>query len=395
MRELAAVLRDALPSAATPAARRAAEDLRTIYRSGAAPGTLAVSDPQRAAAYAAYRMPATSAALYAALTAGLTAHPGLALSADLATPALDHHLEVAAPAHRDAAAQPHSAEPAEPAEPAEADDLATQAPLTHLDVGGGTGAAVWAVHRAWPGRVRSTVIDASAPALALGADLARRSGDPALASTTWESRRLAAPLTLPAADLVTIGYVLGELPDPLATALIDAALNAARTLLIVEPGTPRGYAAVLAARTPVLAAGWRLLAPCPHARACPLPYNDWCHMAVRVPRSGLHRDLKGGELGWEDEKYTYLMAVAPAPHGPLAPPTSHTDATAPSPAQPTPYRVLRHPLIRKGLVQLTLCRPDGTTAQVTVSKRQGAAYRLARHTAWGDTFPDPRASPPS
>jgi len=355
VRELATVLRDALPSAATPAARRAVEDLRTIYRSGAAPDTLAVSDPQRAAAYAAYRMPATSAALYAALTAGLTAHPGLALSAD----------------------------------------LATQAPLTHLDVGGGTGAAVWAVHRAWPGRVRSTVIDASAPALALGADLARRSGDPALASTTWESRRLAAPLTLPAADLVTIGYVLGELPDPLATALVDAALNAARTLLIVEPGTPRGYAAVLSARTRTLAAGWRLLAPCPHARACPLPDNDWCHMAVRVPRSGLHRDLKGGELGWEDEKYTYLMAAAPTPRDPLAPPTSHADATAPSPAQPTPARVLRHPLIRKGLVQLTLCRPDGTTAQVTVSKRQGAAYRLARHTAWGDTFPDPRASPPS
>jgi hypothetical protein len=158
---LADVLRDALPSSASPAAKRAAEALRETYRSGAPPTSLAIADSESAAAHAAYRMPATRAAVGAALAA---APPDLALD-----------------------------------------------PTRHLDLGGGTGAAVRAVHGRWPGRVRSRVLDASPSALALGADLTRRSADPDLARIHWEQVRFDLATTLPGSDLITACYLLGEL----------------------------------------------------------------------------------------------------------------------------------------------------------------------------------------
>lgn len=72
---LADVLRDALPSSASPAAKRPAEALRETYRSGAPPTSLAIADSESAAAHAAYRMPATHAAVGAALAAATTKVP--------------------------------------------------------------------------------------------------------------------------------------------------------------------------------------------------------------------------------------------------------------------------------------------------------------------------------
>ena len=37
-------------------------------------------------------------------------------------------------------------------------------------------------------------------------------------------------------------------------------------------------------------AGANILAPCPHARPCPLAAPDWCHFSARVARSRLHRE---------------------------------------------------------------------------------------------------------
>ena len=156
------------------------------------------------------------------------------------------------------------------------------------------------------------------------------------------------------------------------TLVVDAALAASSTsVLVVEPGTPRGYAAVLAARVRALAAGWRIVAPCPHAGPCPLTAGDWCHAAVRLTRSSLHRRLKSGDLGHEDEKFSYLAVVAPGAGDMAGEPAG---------------RVLRHPLTRKGLVQLRLCTPEGGVRDEIVSKRQGERYRRARETGWGDTF---------
>lgn len=86
------------------------------------------------------------------------------------------------------------------------------------------------------------------------------------------------------------------------------ALGAARVaLVVVEPGTPRGFQQILEARTQALASGAAILAPCPHDATCPMQGSDWCHFAARVERSRTQRQLKGGELGWEDEKFSYVV----------------------------------------------------------------------------------------
>ncbi len=300
------------------ALRRATSRLIEVYRSGAPPTRQALSDPVAAAAYAAYRMPATHAAVTRALR-------------QVVTPLTD--LEVS----------------------------------SLLDIGGGTGAAAWAAAEALPGLESVTVLDVSRDALDLGRRIAAH-GPRALASSTWKHALITSDTVLPQADLVTVSYLLGELPNTLHAPLVDAITASSRLALVIEPGTPRGYAAVLAARTRLTGAGWRVLAPCPHSGPCPLVGADWCHFPARLERSSLHRRLKDGALGHEDEKFSFVLAArdpAPTAHG----------------------RVLRHPVTRKGLVQLTVCRPDGTSGTEIVSKRAGSTYRHARGVGWGEEWP--------
>ena len=169
---------------------------------------------------------------------------------------------------------------------------------------------------------------------------------------------------------MTVSYVLGELPAPDRESLVTRAAGAAQAVVVVEPGTPDGYARIIEARRLLLAAGFTVLAPCPHGGTCPVTGDDWCHFAARVSRSALHRQVKGGTLPYEDEKFSYVAALR--------------TETAPPPAA---GRVVRHPQIRKGQVLLDLCLPGGALRRETVSKRHGDLYRAARDARWGDDWP--------
>ena len=65
-------------------------------------------------------------------------------------------------------------------------------------------------------------------------------------------------------DLITIGYVLNELSDAARRDLIDTAAETAGTVVIVEPGTPRGHRRILEARAQLIEHGLTIAAPCPH-----------------------------------------------------------------------------------------------------------------------------------
>jgi ribosomal protein RSM22 (predicted rRNA methylase) len=124
---------------------------------------------------------------------------------------------------------------------------------------------------------------------------------------------------------------------------------------------------VLAARAAVLEHGGRTVAPCAHDLACPLPADDWCHFAARLPRSRLHRRAKGADLGWEDEKLSYAVLSREPVERPAA-------------------RIIRPPQPRSGHVRLVTSDADGVVRERTVSRRQGDAYRAARKAAWGDAI---------
>ncbi|MFB6956751.1 small ribosomal subunit Rsm22 family protein [Streptomyces sp. NPDC056309] len=242
-------------------------------------------------------------------------------------------------------------------------------PGSHTDVGGGTGAAAWAVGATWDGIRPVTVLDWAEPALALGREIAE--ADPALRDARWQRARIGAALTLDDTDLVTVSYVLGELTEADRAAVVDAAAAAARAVVVVEPGTPDGYARVIEARDRLIVAGFQVAAPCPHSAACPIvPGTDWCHFSARVSRSSLHRQVKGGSLAYEDEKFSYVAATR-------------------FPVAPAPARVVRRPQIRKGQVLLNLCAPDEGLRRETVTKRHGDLYKAARDTDWGDPWPPP------
>ncbi|SHI26257.1 small ribosomal subunit Rsm22 family protein [Streptomyces sp. 3214.6] len=315
---LRTALGDLLDELPPKQAAQAVERLIANYRGATPTDAPILRDRADVAAYAAYRMPATFEAVCSALEAFARAAP-------------------------------------------------EWTPGSHVDVGGGTGAATWAVNATWEGERPVTVLDWAEPALALGREVA--AANPALRDVRWQRARIGSALTLDPTDLVTVSYVLNELAAPDRAALVDAAASAAQAVVIVEPGTPDGYARMIEARDRLIAAGFRVAAPCPHSAACPIvPGTDWCHFSARVSRSSLHRQVKGGSLPYEDEKFSYVAAAR-------------------FPVSPAPARVVRRPQIRKGQVLLDLCETEEQLSRTTVTKKHGELYRAARDTDWGDAWP--------
>ena len=240
-----------------------------------------------------------------------------------------------------------------------------------LDLGAGPGTATWAASMACPSLAMATQIDRSRALLDVGARLGAALFDDRIVDLVQRVADVATVREWPAADLVVSAYALAELAPGARAMLVASAWQASsHALVLVEPGTPAGFQHILDARTALVAAGARFIAPCPHEGPCPMRTgprtDDWCHFAVRVQRTRRHRQLKGGSLGYEDEKFAYLVATRrPVP--------DNRDA-----------RVLRHPRIEKGRIQLTLCTPEG--AERVVVKRRDAAWRAARKASWGDAW---------
>lgn len=242
-------------------------------------------------------------------------------------------------------------------------------PATLLDAGAGTGAGSWAATETWSRLASLTWLDASAPFLTLAAQLAA-DGPPALRTAAVRRADLTSPGPWPKADLVVASYALAEIASDKQTSIVSELWAACDGVLaLIEPGTPAGYARILAARSSLIAADATVLAPCPHEAACPLVGVDWCHFSVRLPRSRDHRLAKGAEVPFEDERFSYLIAARPG----IA-------------AESRRPRVLAPPRTAKPGIALKLCGLDGQVEQHLVPKRDKAAYAVARRLDWGDTL---------
>ncbi len=318
--ELPLSLRQAVDSALAGVAlsdlTASAKALSQRYRDEVRDGRLHLSDAKFALAYIATRMPATYAAIHASLVALADQHPAFA-------------------------------------------------PRSLLDIGAGPGTVMWAAADIWPALDAATLVETSPAIRALGEKLAAPS---TIARVAWRDGDLRSGLTDEQHDLVTLAYVLDELAAKDRDALVDKLWSLTRNaLLIVEPGTTAGWQRILAARAQLIAEGAHILAPCAHARTCPITQPDWCHFSARVARSRIHRLAKEAEVPWEDEKFIYLAAAR-------TPVASH------------PARVLAPPESATGRVTLKLCKPDGSATHRLVTRREGDVFKQARRRDWGDVF---------
>src|SRR5262249_1016077 len=237
-----------------------------------------------------------------------------------------------------------------------------------LDLGAGPGTAVHAASEVFPSLEQATLFEVDGRLIELGKRMSCESSQPTLRNSRWIQQDITTSFTGPQHDLVVISYVLGELSETAAAKVVLRAWENTREFLaIVEPGTMRGFGFILRARNLLIGAGAHILAPCPHALECPMAAaGDWCHFAERLERTAIHRQLKAGELGYEDEKFSYVVASRRA----LA-----RVAT----------RIVRHPQKHGGHIQLTLCTPEGLKSR-TIGKSQKSIYNHARKAEWGDAW---------
>ena len=252
-------------------------------------------------------------------------------------------------------------------------EIKLRAPQTEifslLDLGTGPGTALFAAAEQFPQLRQATLLESDAGWIAVGRLMAEQSQSLVVRQAQWLKEDLRSGFSCEKHDLVIVSYTLGELSPPAAEAVLNKAWSCAnRYLVLIEPGTRRGFAAINAARSALLANASAILAPCPHHFACPMAAaGDWCHFSQRVERTSQHRLLKGGSLGYEDEKFSYLVAAK---------------STAPSAGA----RIVRHPGKHSGHVKLALCTEKGQLEIRTITHSSKEAYKRARKAEWGDLW---------
>ncbi|HLH87907.1 MAG TPA: small ribosomal subunit Rsm22 family protein [Xanthobacteraceae bacterium] len=301
---------------------RRAEAISQRYRGGETSGA-AVRDGDDALAYALTRMPATYAAASAALAAVRNACAGFA-------------------------------------------------PRTLVDAGAGPGTATFAAAEAFATLGTALLIDDNPHLRALGLTLAENAA--ATRTTAYLDGDVLSALAIAApADLVIASYVIGEVSPRSLGRVADALWEAtADMLVVIEPGTPAGFARIRTLRARLIAQGAHAIAPCPHDLPCPVVDPDWCHFSQRLPRSREHRQVKGATLAFEDEKFAYV-------------------ALARRRRPITGARVLAHPRVGKVEVSAKLCTTHGIVT-ATASRRDRERYGTQKRWSWGDQVAWPKPS---
>ena len=312
---ISAALQDRLENVSRAALRERAQTISDRYRASGA--SYVISSDFDALAYAAVRMPATFAAVRAALDQGIAIAPAFA-------------------------------------------------PQSALDVGAGPGTASWAAADAWPMLQRTTLVDSNPYLLTLAQQLRGSAAAPGIDVSAVQAGIPAFLSEARPADLVLASYVLGELAAPQFDDVLGKLWSLADDLLVIlEPGTPRGFQRILHCRQLLLAHGAQLIAPCSHEGVCPLAASErWCHFGARLPRSRDHQSIKHAFVPYEDEKFSYLVAgrgFAGIARG---------------------RRILATPKVTKAAIALSLCAP-GKVDERVIERRQKDAYRAAKRHGWG------------
>lgn len=233
---------------------------------------------------------------------------------------------------------------------------------SHLDLGTGPGTIFFAVQAHLPSIQHHVLLERDPALIHLGQQLTSPDSKP-----TWQVQDLThAPAFVPA-DLVTMSYVLNELKD-ISLLILKAWEATKHFLVLIEPGTPYGFAKIKSAREMLLREGAFILAPCTHLNACPMTEKDWCHFKSNVQRTSFHQRIKQTSKGFEEEKFSYLIA-SKQPH-----PSAQSC-------------IIRKPIKGSGHIILDLCEENGLKRHI-ISKKNASHYHEARQAIWGDSWDD-------
>lgn len=235
---------------------------------------------------------------------------------------------------------------------------------TILDVGAGTGAGTWAT-RDLINSKNITCIEREEVMQNVGMKL--MSNDELLKNAIWINKDIVKEDISEKADLIIASYMTNELKKEERLKVICKLINATnKILLIVEPGTPEGHQIIKDIKKYCIKNNLYVIAPCVSQEECKLAENDWCHSICRIQRTKMHKLLKDGEAPYEDEKFSYIAISK----GKIDTPSS---------------RILRHPIIKSGFINLSLCTKDGIK-NITVSKKNGTLYKQAKKKNCGDSL---------
>ncbi len=230
---------------------------------------------------------------------------------------------------------------------------------SYLDIGAGPGGSWNVVESIFPSLQEATFVELDREFVKIGKTRLERK------PVTWKNEA-ASELDVKQHDIVLLSYSWGEIKN--LSVLNQAWKLTKKYLVIVEPGTPRGYAAMLEARDELIQKGGHVVAPCPHSQRCPWQgSSEWCHFGVRLERSREHQWAKDGSRGFEDEKFSYTILSKER-------------------ANPLFGRMVKDSLRRKGHTILTLCTEKGIELK-TVSKKD-KEYKNTNKLKWGDKVID-------
>lgn len=235
---------------------------------------------------------------------------------------------------------------------------------TVLDIGAGTGAATWAINELTNPK-EITCIERENAMRKVGQTLMKYNTE--LENVQWIDEDITNSKELKNADLVVASYIINELKQEERKRVIQKLLQLeSKIILIIEPGTPEGFANIKEIQKIALENEAYIIAPCTSQEKCKLPENDWCHTTVRIERSKIHKILKSGEVPYEDEKFSYIAI------------SKENLGTAES-------RVLRHPIIETGKITLKLCT-KGNIEQRIITKKEKEKFKTAKKKKCGDSL---------
>ena len=172
---------------------------------------------------------------------------------------------------------------------------------------------------------------------------------------------------IPTSDLCVFSYTLCERDNSLAC--LSDLVEHSNMVLIIEPGTPSGFNNIIQARDKLIEKGFGTIAPCTVSNGfCPLrdSESDWCHFVERVDRSRIQRHLKNGVLGYEYEKYSYLLMSK----NPI-----HLDGK----------RIISRPNYTKHSISFDICSEKNSHIVIT-KKENKSEFKIVKKSIRGDLY---------